>query len=228
MTRSAHIRDRALVTELASERSHLDTYTRAVAGAAGCPPLRRSPPDISHTRRSHRRRDRRPPGATQLLPQPEAKRAVDRWVLPPGSCRRGPGSDPIRLTEQIALRKRLPSERRTDHDASIGVPLPHRGRLEDLDGLNHLLTGGQLELQLGHAPRLSPKPAISGQIKRGRKGHPPASTAGPSVPRVRKTGVFRPNALQPIRELPFSLVSATGAPQRSRTIGRENSTQTPV
>ena len=130
----------------------MDTYTRGRRRRrSSSPPTDRrqmAPVGRDHIRIEIRHHWR----AAQLATQPVSEGAVDRRVLPPGSCRGGARSDPLGLPEQIALRKSLSSERRTDHDTSIGVPLPHqRDPIKDLDGLNHLLTGGQLELQLGHA-----------------------------------------------------------------------------
>jgi len=76
-------------------------------------------------------------------------------------------SDPLRLAKQVPLRQRRRLEHHAGNRDDVVDPLPHDDCIENLDAVDPLVAGGQLELPLGHDRRLFLKPAISGQIKRG-------------------------------------------------------------
>jgi len=106
--------------------------------------------------------------SAQPARQPVPERPEDRRVLPPGSRRGSARGDPLRLAEQVALRKRLLAARRTDHGTGIEVPLPHhRGPVPYLDPVDQVFAGSELKPPPGHERRLSLKRVISGQIKPG-------------------------------------------------------------
>ncbi len=222
MTRSVHISNRVVAAELAGERAdhrYIHARGRRRRRLSSPPPARR---EMAAVRGDHIgvniSDDRR---AAELFAQPMSERPVDRCVLPPGSHRRRPGRDPLRLAEQVALRQRRRLEHHRGDRRDVISPLPHHDRVENLDVVDALDAGGELELQLGHDRRLFLKAAISGQIKRagGRVTRPRLPLRRGLLASVKRS--FQTQRLQRIRELPFSPVSTTAAPTDAGTTGRE-------
>jgi hypothetical protein len=141
---SAHVSDRIIAAKLAGERSnHRDIHARGRR-------RRRSPSPPTARREmsgvggdhvgieipDHRR-------TPQLLAQPMSKRQIDRRVLPTGPRRRGPGSDPLGLSEQVALRGPA-IDGRVDSGRNLGSPLPHlRDPIDDLYRVAQPLPGSE-------------------------------------------------------------------------------------